>query len=306
MNITWLSLRDLQYVVKVADFQNFGRAAIQSNVSQPALSMQIKKIEGFLGYQLFERNNRKVLVTEQGQQFVDRAKKILELAQTFEEVSNSSKPFDSAFRLGAIRTAGPYLMPWFLPHFFKSYKKGQILIREGLTEELIELLRKGDLDGVIASPTFDAANLTKQNLYFEPFRLLLPKAHTLAEKKHISTRDLDASSMVLLEDGHCLKDQSVEICASNKRGVTKNFHATSLETLKQLVAAGQGYTFIPELAVTKDRLETLVTYKIIEGKSVGRSICLYTRKESSRFKEAALLANTIRLSLPPQVQQVES
>lgn len=294
MNVNYLSLRDLEYVIKVAEHRAFGRAAKGLNVSQPALSFQIKKLEEILGYKIFERTKKRVLVTELGREFVRRAEKVLLEARSLGNLSEPGHPFKSPFRLGAIRTSGPYLVPTLLPQFFKSFKGGKLLIREGLTDELISLLRKGDIDAVIASPTFDDSSLKRVDLFFEPFRLLLPKGHPLLEKKNITTRDLDSAQMVLLEDGHCLKDQAIGACVVGKRTGVRNFHATSLETLKHLVAAGEGYTFFPELAVTKDGLDSLIEYRQIEGKQVGRIISLYTRQEYARQIEADLLTDLIK------------
>jgi len=302
MSAQWLSLRDLEYIVRVAEFENFGRAAAFVNVSQPALSLQIKKIEGILGVQLFERTKRRVIITEHGREFVTKARRVLEEAETLNEIGKKERPFQLPFRLGAIQTAGPYLMPLFLPKFFKKIPGGQLLIREGLTEELVELLKSGDLDAVIASPTFNETGFVRKDLYFEPFRLLLPKGHRLAAKKPLTTRDLNSSEMVLLEDGHCLRDQSIGICAPSRRTGVRNFHVTSLDTLRYLVAAGQGYAIFPELAfLGRDRFESLVVSQPVQGHDVGRLMCLYVREGTSRMEESETLAAIIREALPEQV-----
>ncbi len=307
MNLNWLSFRDLDYVVKVAEHENFIRAAGHANVSQPALSLQIKKVETYLGFKIFERTKKRVFLTELGREFVVRARRVLAEGQNLVNLGDGETPFQTPFHLGAIRTSGPYLMPWFLPHFFKTYKSGKLLIREGLTDELIAALKNGDLDAVVASPTFDEVSLHRTDLFFEPFRLMFPKGHPLLAHKHLLGRDLDTSQMVLLEDGHCLKDQVVEICPASKRGGQRNFHATSLETLKQLVASGQGYTLFPELAIiNKDKLDSLVAYRQVEGRVVGRTISLYTRQGSSRQKEADLVAQIIGKSVPAQVRVLKS
>lgn len=294
MNVGWLSLRDLEYVVSLAELENFGRAAKAVNVSQPALSLQIKKLEGQLGFKIFERTKRRVFSTDLGREFVQRARKVLEQARTLVELGHAESPFESSFRLGAIRTLSPYLMPLILPPFFKSYPNAKLLIREGLTDELVALLRRGDLDAVLASPTFDEIGLNKTEVFFEPFQMLFPSGHALLSKKNIQVRDLDPNEMVLLEDGHCLKDQVVDLCPANKRGSIRNFHATSLETVKQLVAAGQGYTLFPELAVAKKEMGNLLAYRPLEGREVGRLLCLYTRADYARDNEARMLATVIR------------
>jgi LysR family transcriptional regulator, hydrogen peroxide-inducible genes activator len=303
MNISSLTLRDLEYLVAVADRRHFGKAADACHVSQPALSAQIRKIEDFLGVQLFERSNRNVVITPIGDQVARQARVVLEEAVKIAALAQeTTEPLSGSFRLGAIATLGPYLMPHLLGPLRKRFPKLELLMKEGLTDELIEDLRNGALDAVLAAPTFDTDGLRVIPLFEEPFLVAVPKGHALASKGSVRTRDLNSEEMVLLEDGHCLRNQTVEVCPSNRRGKFREFQATSLETLRHLVASGFGYSLIPRLAVdSNDRLKNLIAYRPFEGKPVGRTIVLVCRERFGRMNDIETLAEFIRGHLPEGV-----
>jgi LysR family hydrogen peroxide-inducible transcriptional activator len=303
MNISWLTLRDLQYLVSVADHAHFGKAAAACHVSQPTLSAQIRKIEEVLAAQLFERSNRSVAITPQGQAVVNQARLVLEEAEKIPELTRSARqPLSGSLRLGVIATVGPYLMPHLLAPMRKTFPKLELFLREGMTEELLSELKAGRLDAVIASDTFDDPTLRVIPLYFEPFVLATPSGHPLAEKPSIGRRDLNSNDMVLLEDGHCLRDQSLDICPSNRRGHIRQFHATSLETLRHLVATGSGYTLVPEMAVREDKqLKPLMVYRRFSEKGIGRNVILVARKRFARMNDIDTLASLIRDHLPSSV-----
>ncbi len=303
MNISWLTLRDLQYLVSVADHGHFGKAAASCHVSQPTLSAQIRKIEEVLSAQLFERSNRSVAITPQGQAVVNQARLVLEEAEKIPELTRSARqPLSGSLRLGVIATVGPYLMPHLLAPMRKTFPKLELFLREGLTEELLAELKAGRLDAVIASDTFDDPTLRILPLYFEPFVLAAPTGHPLTAKTSIGRRDLNSNDMVLLEDGHCLRDQSLDICPSNRRGHIRQFHATSLETLRHLVATGSGYTLVPELAVREDKqLKPLMVYRRFGEKGIGRNIILVCRKRFARMADIDTLASLVRDHLPASV-----
>jgi LysR family transcriptional regulator, hydrogen peroxide-inducible genes activator len=306
MNISWLTLRDLQYLVAVADHAHFGRAAAACNVSQPALSAQIRKIEDVLGVQLFERTNRRVTITPSGKAVADQARIVLEEAAKITGITRSAQePLSGSLRLGAIATVGPYLLPHLLAPLRKQYPKLDLFLREGMTEQLLGELRTGQLDAVIASNTFVDPTLRVIPLFFEPFVLATPRAHKLATKEHIDRRDLNGERMILLEDGHCLRDQTLDLCPANRRGHIRQFHATSLETLRHLVATGFGYTLIPALAVSEDKmLKPLISYRRFEDKGVGRTIILAYRNRFGRMADIDALANFIRENLPREARKV--
>src|SRR6476646_2671707 len=213
MNISWLTLRDLEYLVSVADHEHFGKAAAACHVSQPALSARIRKVEDIVGVQLFERSNRSVAITPHGRAVVDQARVVLEEAQKIAEITGKvQRPLGGSLRLGLIATVGPYLMPHVLPVLRKAYPKLELYLREGLTEQLLGELKAGQLDAVIASDTFSDSTLRVLPLFFESFVLAVLRGDPRSSKPKISGRDLRGEEMILLEDGHCLRDQTLDIC----------------------------------------------------------------------------------------------
>lgn len=300
MNVAGLTLRDLQYIVAVAQHGHFGKAARACHVSQPALSGQIKKIEDYLGVMLFERSMRRVATTEVGQVIVQQARVVLEEAEKILSAAKSpQQPLAGPFRLGAIATLGPYLMPHLLGPLRKTFPKLELILREGLTDVLLEELRAGQLDAVLAARSFPEEGLHVLPLFNEPFLVALPHDHPLRRKNPVPLTDLKVSDMVLLEDGHCLRDQTIAVCPPNRRGNLKEMHVTSLETLRHLVASGAGYTLMPMLAVNEDkRLKNLVSYRRLEGKNTGRAIVLVCRDRFPRKREVEILAEFIRAHLP--------
>jgi len=300
MKLSSLTLRDLEYLVAVANHRHFGKAAEACHVSQPALSAQIRKIETCLGVQLFERSNRNVVITEAGQEVSRQARVVLEEAEKIAGFAQKRKePLSGLLRLGAITTLGPYLMPHLLGPMRKRFPKIELLVTEGLTDELITDLRAGALDAVLAARTFDKDGLRLKPLFHEPFLLAAPKGHVLESKQPLRTTDLNARDMVLLEDGHCLRDEALQVCPSRRRGDLREFHATSLETLRHLVASGFGYTLIPLLAVqTDDRLKNLICYRAFKTSSAGRTIVLASRERYGRMDDIDILADFIREHLP--------
>ena len=303
MNISWITLRDLEYLVSVAEHQHFGRAAEACHVSQPALSTQIRKVEDILGATLFERSNRRVVITSAGAAIAAQAMIVLEEARKIPALTKATDtPLTGPFRLGVIATLGPYLIPRILGPLRKQHPKLELLLKEGLTENLIQDLRKGSLDGVLAAPTFRKEGLRSIPLFTERFLLAASRSHPLATKKGLRTRDLKSDDMVLLEDGHCLRDQTMNICAPGRRGNFKEFHATSLETLRHLVASGFGYSLMPQLAVDSDsHLSGLLAYREFEGKPACRTIVLVFRDRSSRVADLEALASFMRSNLPPGI-----
>jgi LysR family hydrogen peroxide-inducible transcriptional activator len=235
-----------------------------------------------------------------------QARIVLEEAAKISELTGSAKePLTGALRLGAIATIGPYLMPHLLAPLSKVYPKLDLLLQEGLTEQLLDRLRAGHLDAVIASDTFEDPSLRVIPLFYEPFVLAAPRHHPLASKERVSRRDLNSEHMILLEDGHCLRDQTLDICPANRRGRVRQFHATSLETLRHLVATRSGYTLIPALAVgVENRLKALIRYRDFEDKTVGRTVVLTCRNRYTRMADINALADFVRRNLPAGVMNV--
>lgn len=301
MNISWLTLRDLEYLVAVADHRHFGKAAEACHVSQPALSAQIKKVESLLEMEIFERDNRTVVIAPDGAPIVEQARVVLEEARKIAEIARGSREtLSGRFRLGSIATLGPYYVPHFIGPLKRAFPKIELLLREGLTESLLGELRDGKLDAVLASPPLADDGLRVIPLFVEPFVLAMPKGHPHSKSKSLRTADLRGDEMVLLEEGHCLKDQALETCPTRARGQRERvFQATSLETLRHLVAAGMGYTLIPAMAVREDRkLKGLLEYRAFDGKPVGRSIALVCRNRYSKMSDIDALAAFLKEKLP--------
>ncbi|MGE3973771.1 MAG: LysR substrate-binding domain-containing protein [Bdellovibrionales bacterium] len=300
MDISWLTIRDLQYIVAVAETSHFGQAAKQCNVSQPALSTQIKKCETLLGVDFFERTKRKVLITESGQKIVEQAKNVLREAQKMAEVAHAkTSPLTGQLRLGGIVTISPYLTPYYLSPLKKAYPQLELRIHEGYTDTLLKDLKKGSLDMVIASPTFDEAGFELTHLYFEPFLLAYPVGHPVGNIKDLTPNKLTETDMVLLSDGHCLSDQVLQACSKMRGKSSADFQATSLMTLLQIVATGTGYTVIPTSAAIEDsRLKGLVKFKDFSNKKTGRIVTLVTREGSSMRKDVEAFKEVLQKHLP--------
>lgn len=295
MNISWLTFRDLEYLVSVAKHLHFGMAAKECHVSQPALSTQIKKLEDRFGVVLFERSNRKVQVTAAGRALAERARALLEQARQLEkDLPKQAGALEGNVSIGAIASLGPFLIPLILPKLRKAFPKAKFYFREGLTDELLKALKAGEIDFVLAADTFEDPSLSKEKLFFEPFYLAVAHGHPLETKKPLVLRDLHTEEMVLLEDGHCLKDQAIELCSKGKGQVNLSLQATSIETLRHLVAAGLGYTLLPALAVEKDRqLSKLIAYRTLPSVA-GRDVILVTRKQFVREADTKALVASIR------------
>ncbi|HTD27983.1 MAG TPA: LysR substrate-binding domain-containing protein [Xanthomonadaceae bacterium] len=245
-----MNLRDLHYLVALADLRHFGRAAAASFVSQPTLSTQIKKLEEELGVALVERAPRKVMLTPAGHDIADRARRILaEVDQLKESARRTRDPEAGSVRLGIFPTLGPYLLPHVLPKIRERFPQLELLLVEEKTEVILRQLREGRLDvGVLALPLHDD-RLHVEFLFDEPFVLAVPTTHALARRSTLTLHDLTNERLLLLEDGHCLRDQALDVCTLAGSGERNGFRATSLETLRQMVAAGVGITLLPTLSI---------------------------------------------------------
>ena len=245
-----MNLRDLRYLVALADHKHFGCAAAASFVSQPTLSTQLKKFEDELGMALVERNPRNVLLTEVGEAVVARAKVILREADEIKAIARRAKdPESGMVRLGIFPTLAPYLLPHVVPNIVKRFPKLELILVEDKTEVILKKLHDGELDaGVLALPIHDDS-LHAEFLFEETFVLALPKHHRLAKARRVKLADLATESLLLLDDGHCLRDQALEVCAMTGAAEKPGFRATSLETLRHMVSANVGVTLMPALSV---------------------------------------------------------
>jgi LysR family transcriptional regulator, hydrogen peroxide-inducible genes activator len=244
-----LKLKDLRYLVAVADQRHFGRAAARCFVSQPTLSAQLKKLEQSLGVQLIERAPNNVSLTPAGEEIVARARRIIEASEEVVTLARSHRdPLAGRVRLALLPTIGPYLLPRVAPLIRKSLPRLELHLYEYQTAAMLEKLHAGELDvGILALPV-ELDGLEARELYREPFTVALPEQHPLAQESQIRVADLKNETLLLLEDGHCLRDQALEVCSRVGVRDQQDFRATSLETLRQMVAAGAGITLLPELA----------------------------------------------------------
>lgn len=249
-----------EYVISVAKHEHFGRAAQECHVSQPTLSTQIKKIEDYLGTALFERTNRRVKTTPAGKKTAEQAAVVLDEARKIPiMLGQTASTCFANLKLGVISSLAP-LVPYILADLKKAFPNSTLTLHEATTQDLIRELKLGALDAVVAADTLKDQTLTKISLFFEPFVLAAPKGHPILLRSKPRLLDLKAAEMVLLDEGHCLRDQALGFCPANRRGQPKEFHATSIDTLRHLVASGAGYTLLPELAVKESPLGNLISY----------------------------------------------
>jgi LysR family hydrogen peroxide-inducible transcriptional activator len=245
-----MNLKDLKYLVALADTGHFGKAAERTFVSQPTLSAQLKKLEEYLGVKLVERQPKNVQLTEVGRQIVVRARRMLDESDEIVALARSNAdPFAGKLKIGLIPTIGPYLLPRVMQKIRKAVPQLGLMLYEYQTEALLKRLRDGELDlGIMALPVLQDG-LESRALYEESFTVALPTHHPLAGKTIIKVADLKGQTLLLLEDGHCLRDQALEVCSRIDVREAEDFRATSLETLRQMVVAGLGITLLPEMAV---------------------------------------------------------
>jgi LysR family hydrogen peroxide-inducible transcriptional activator len=290
-----LKLKDLRYLVAVADTRHFGRAASKCCVSQPTLSAQLRKLEQYLGVQLIERRPRHVTLTPAGEEIAQRARSMLETSEAIVSVAQTRRdPLAGQLRVALLPTIGPYLLPLVALKIRKALPRLELMLYEYQTGAMLERLHNGDIDvGVLALPVADDGLATRE-LYHEPFVVALPESHRLATRAQLRTEDLDGETLLLLEDGHCLRDQALSICSHSSMQEKQDFRATSLETLRQMVAAGVGVTLLPTLA-------TQGAYRAAKGLVVrpfarpvpSRRIGAVWRKSSARTAAIAALAEQL-------------
>jgi len=244
-----IKLKDLRYLVAVADTRHFGRAAQRCFVSQPTLSAQLKKLESSLGVQLIERQPSNVALTDAGRQIVERARRIITACEEVGTLARTHRdPLAGTLRVALLPTIGPYLLPHVLGPIQHALPRLQLHLHEYQTAPMLEKLRAGELDlGILALPV-ELEGLEALELFSEPFMAALPERHRLARRASIHVSDLAEAPLLLLEEGHCLRDQALAVCSQAGAREQQDFRATSLETLRQMVAAGTGVTLLPRLA----------------------------------------------------------
>lgn len=244
-----MNLRDLKYLTALADYQHFGKAATACFVSQPTLSTQIKKVEEELGVTIFERAPGNVMLTPIGEQIIARAREVLrEVDEMVTLAKRSQDPESGEVRLGIFPTLGPYLLPHMVPALHKEFERIEWFLIEEKTDNLTEQLKQGKLDAALLAMPINDEQLTVAPLFKEEFLLATPKQHALSRDKHLEMNDLKGETLFLLDEGHCLRDQALEVCKLSGAREQQDFRATSLETLRQMVGTGLGITLLPKLA----------------------------------------------------------
>lgn len=290
-----IKLKDLRYLVAVADTGHFGKAAARCFVSQPTLSAQLRKLEEYLGVDLIERQPRQALLTPAGVEVVARARRIVEASDEVVEIALSHRdPLAGRLRIAFLPTIGPYLLPFVVQRLHKALPRLELMLHEHQTEPMLERLRAGDIDmGVLALPV-ELDGLHAEPLYDEPFVVAMPTAHPLAERKQLRAEDLRGATLLLLEEGHCLRDQALEVCSRVPVREKQDFRGTSLETLRQMVAADAGITLLPELATRGAYAQSRgVVIRPFAKPVPARRIGAIWRKSSPRGAALAAVAEVI-------------
>ncbi len=276
-----MNIRDLKYIINLASEHNFAKAAKKSFVSQPALSMQIKKLEDELGVKIFERNNKNFLITDIGKEILKKAENIVKDSEEIKNIAKNSKdPFINEVRIGAFPTLAPYFFPNFVNKLHKKFPHLKIFLIEEKSSELNKKLINGDLDCILLANQLDINNIECKKIFCEDFFLATPLNHDFSKRKKISNKEIAGLEMMLLDEGHCLRSQALEFCSTFKIFENTNFRASSLETLKYMIASGNGITLIPKIAIKED--DKINYIKIINAPQ--RKIYLNWRKSSLKQK----------------------
>lgn len=304
-----MNIRDLQYVIAVAETRHFGKAAERCYVSQPTLSGQIKKLEQELGVVIFERTNRSVEITAIGEDILQHARLIMEQADVIKQLAMAYQdPLAGPLRIGAIPTLSPYLMPLILLPLKKAHPQLKLVLSEEMTDILLTRLQNHEIDAALLATPVDEAELEVMPLFDEPFWLAHPRDHAFYNMDTIRRRDLENTELLLLSDGHCLAKQAMEVCHLKERkeqGEMADLRAASLETLLQLVGAGFGSTLVPALALsgTWASGSGIVTRKL-EFRDACRRVSLVYRKTWPRQQALKAFADVIQQHLPNTVKVI--
>ena len=326
-----MTLTELKYIVAVARERHFGKAAEACYVSQPTLSVAVKKLEEELDLKLFERSANEVTVTPLGEEIVRQAQSVLEQAENIRGIAKRGKdPLAGPLRLGIIYTIGPYLLPDLVRQVIAQTPQMPLILQENFTVKLIDSLRTGEIDCAILAEPFPDANLAIAPLYDEPFMAAVPSTHPLAARSSITAEELKKETMLLLGNGHCFRDHVLEVCpefarfSSHAEGISKSFEGSSLETIKHMVAAGMGVTLVPRLSVPKEallpatmarpaaksrskqapELPSYIKYLPFDGHVPTRRVVLAWRRSFTRYEAIAALRNAIYACELPGVERL--
>jgi len=309
-----MTLTELKYIVAVAREHHFGRAAEACFVSQPTLSVAIRKLEDELGVVLFERGGSEITVTDIGQRIVTQAQKVLEEAAIIKEIARQGEdPLAGPLRVGIIYTIAPYLLPRLVPTQVEQTPQMPLVLQENYTTRLLELLRQGELDCAIVALPIPDTGLVVEPLYDEPFFVAVPVQHPWAKRNRIAAEELKDETMLLLGTGHCFRDQVLEVCpefarySASSEGIQRSFEGSSLETIRHMVAAGIGITVMPASSLDVTRPEDrLLRYIPFEKPAPDRRVVLIWRKSFPRPAAMHALIESIRACGLPGVSYIAS
>lgn len=304
-----MNLRDLKYIIAVAETRHFGKAAQQCFVSQPTLSGQIKKLEDELGVVIFERSNRSVEVTPVGTAIIAHARQIMEQADVIQQLAQAQQdPLAGSLRIGAIPTLSPYLMPLILAPLKKQHPQMKLVLSEELTDTLLQRLHNHEIDAALLATPVEEADLESRPLFDEPFWVAYPSHHRFYTRQSITRRDLENENLLLLSEGHCLASQAMEVCHIKERqtqGEMSDLRASSLETLIQLVKADFGITLVPALAMRGTWTSgSGVVAQPLKIADASRRISLVYRHSYPRQAALQAFADIILANLPNTVKLV--
>jgi LysR family transcriptional regulator, hydrogen peroxide-inducible genes activator len=312
-----MTLTELKYIVAVARERHFGRAAEACFVSQPTLSVSVRKLEEELQVKLFERSATEVTVTPLGEEIVRQAHTVLEQAAQIKQMAKRGKdPLAAPLKLGVIYTVAPYLLPELVRQTIDRHPQMPLMLQENFTVRLLEMLRTGEIDCAILAEPCPAEGLAVAPLYDEPFWAAVPRTHPLAQRADVNADVLRAETMLLLGNGHCFRDHVLQVCpefarfAADADGIRRSFEGSSLETIKHMVAAGMGITLVPRLSVPASALvaepsaegagarsgltdEAFVRYLPFEGEPPMRRVVLVWRRSFTRYEAIAALRNAV-------------
>ncbi len=301
-----MTLTEMRYFVALARERHFGRAAESCHVSQPTLSVAIKKVEGQLGVALFERNAAEVKITSVGERILVQAKRVLEEAVKLEEIAGEGRdPLSGPLRLGVIYTVAPYLLPQFIPALHKEAPSMPLFLKEDFTANLIPALKAGELDVIVIALPFQEPGLVARAAYTEPFRVVVPAAHPWAERQSIGADELESQNLLLLGQGNCFRDQVLEACprlASGDGGAS--MEGSSLETIRHMVASGAGVAVMPSTAADPLSAQGLVAVVPFSGDAPVRRIGLVWRVTFPRPQAIDAVAAAIQACQLPGARPV--
>lgn len=296
-----MNIRDFEYLVALAEHKHFRKAAESCFVSQPTLSGQIRKLEDELGTVLLERSSRRVLFTDSGLQLVDQAKRILTEIKTFRDMaSKQCGDMSGPMHIGFIPTLGPYLLPRIIPGFKEHFPELELYLHEAQTHQLVQQLEEGKLDCLVLASVEETEPFKEIDIFSEPMSIAVPCDHEWASRTEIDMLELNGKTVLALGDGHCLRDQALGFCFAAGAKDDERFKATSLETLRNMVAAGSGITLLPQLSLPEEKVKDGVCYIKAINPEPSRKIVLVYRPGSPLRQRFEQLAQEIRVCLQVQ------